>query len=155
MLWFSSLPTRTPWTDGGGCRVPDVGSSRGRPFPSLAGAEHPAASCGWLRGCGLATVSRHAPQVPPSCVGLAPAASADSGSRDCRRAPPKMKPKAGDNKQVALAERACSNEYLDFVNLAGKSWRYDIGLDSGEQTGENKARLWRVRDENVVRFWRD
>ncbi len=35
-----------------------------------------------------------------------------------------MKPKAGDNTQVALAERACSNEYLDFVNLAGKSLRY-------------------------------
>src|SRR5260370_34107256 len=124
MLWFSSLPTRTPWTDGGGCGVPDVGSSRGRPFPSLAGAEHPAASCGWLRGCGLATVSRHAPQVPPSCVGLAPAASADSGSRDCRRAPPKMKPTAGVDKHIALAERACSHVSLYFVYLARKCLRY-------------------------------
>src|SRR6266849_9649943 len=54
---FSSPPTHTPCRDGGDCRGPNAGSSRGLPCPSPAGRKHPGASCGLLRGYALATAS--------------------------------------------------------------------------------------------------
>lgn len=50
------------WKGGGDCRGPNAGSDRGRPSLGVAGKERPPASCGWLRGCGLAITSRRARQ---------------------------------------------------------------------------------------------